>query len=113
MLASSIAGALSGATVAAIFRGPSNVIPGVIVFSAFGAIGQVTYNAAQQPRATESSENTELNLLQRIGQSRFVPFTVLSDEEYEATLKEKLVRIEAQVALLDDDIKRLEAQEPE
>ena len=35
---------------------------------------------------------------------------VLSDEEYEKVLKEKLVRVEAEIALIDEDIVKLKSQ---
>lgn len=35
---------------------------------------------------------------------------VLSDEEYEKVLKEKLVRVEAEIALIDEDIDKLKSQ---
>lgn len=35
---------------------------------------------------------------------------VLSDEEYEKVLREKLVRVEAEIALIDEDIDKIQSQ---
>lgn len=43
--------------------------------------------------------------------SKWSPITRLSDEDYEKTLQEKLLRIEADIALIDDDIQALRAGE--
>ena len=45
---------------------------------------------------------------------RYSPVKVLSDDEYEAMLRERLVRVEAEMALLDEEVERLKRmREPE
>ncbi len=46
-------------------------------------------------------------MLLRMVTSRFSPMKVLSDAEYEAMLKEKLIRVDAELAVLDEDLAKL------
>jgi hypothetical protein len=88
------------------------VIPGFITCSLFGFLGQSLLNKVQQRNADRkptARDNT--NILQRIANSRFTPVKSLSNEEYEDMLKEKLIRIEADIALIDEDLALLRTQE--
>ena len=49
--------------------------------------------------------------MERLIAMKWSPVTKLSDEQYENMLKEKLVRIEAEIALIDDDVARLKGQD--
>ena len=42
--------------------------------------------------------------------SKYSPMKVLSDEEYEKVLREKLVRVDADIALVNEDIKKMRSQ---
>jgi len=109
--ASAIAGAVGGAA-GGLLRGRRNVLPGAIMFALFGATGQVVYNMAdarnsersQAPEEERDLKNSWLN-------SKWSPMKVLSDAEYEAMLQEKLLRINAQIALVDENIEALRIQE--
>lgn len=46
--------------------------------------------------------------LQRLADSKWVPLKSLSDDDYRGILNEKLLSIEAEVALLDEKIQELE-----
>lgn len=46
--------------------------------------------------------------LQRLADSKWVPLRSLSDDDYRGMLNEKLLSIEAEVALLDEKIQELE-----
>lgn len=43
--------------------------------------------------------------------SKYSPLTFLSDKEYETILEEKLLRVEAEIAVVDDNIKELRDNE--
>ena len=43
--------------------------------------------------------------------SKYSPLTFLSDKEYETILEEKLLRLEAEIAVVDDNIKELRDNE--
>lgn len=50
--------------------------------------------------------------MQRMADSKWIPLRSLSDEEYRGMLGEKLLSIEAEIALLDDKIEELEKSRP-
>ncbi len=68
-------------------------------------LGQGAYNSFQA-----SAEETERKLPygQRILDSRWVPLKRLSDEDYVGMLNEKTVRIEAEIAIIDEKIAALQ-----
>ncbi|KAH8599834.1 hypothetical protein B0O99DRAFT_611169 [Bisporella sp. PMI_857] len=104
------AGAASG-LVGGALRGRKNIIPGTIMFALFGATGQVIYNMADDRNsvsktALPAKEHSWLN-------SRWSPMKVLTDKEYEDMLREKLLGVNAEIALLDESIDALRAQETE
>ncbi|OCK80734.1 hypothetical protein K432DRAFT_416509 [Lepidopterella palustris CBS 459.81] len=115
--ASTIAGGITGGALAALLRGRRNIIPGVIMFTIFGYVGQSIYDVVDARKTREHKEkmqhsgiNEQPNFIQRITKSRWSPVKVLSDEEYESMLNEKLLRIEADIALIDENIEHLKQQ---
>jgi len=109
--ASAIAGGVGG-TAGGLLRGRGNIIPGAIVFAVFGAVGQALYNRAdaQNSELAEKGESEKKNSFLN---SKWSPMKVLSDSEYENMLREKLLRVNAQIALVDENIEALRAQELE
>jgi len=106
--ASAIAGGVGG-TAGGLLRGRRNVIPGAIMFTIFGATGQALYNVAdaRKSRLVESGEKPKNSWLD----SKWSPVKVLTDTEYENMLQEKLLRVNAEIALIDENIEALRAQE--
>ncbi len=82
------------------------------MFALFGATGQVVYNMADA-RNSDFSPSPERDLKDSWLNSKWSPMKVLSDTEYEAMLQEKLLRINAQIALVDESIEALRNQERE
>lgn len=124
--ASTLAGAITGGSVAALTSklpesptealltrragGRKNIVPGVIMFSLFGAVGQAIANMLDKRHVEEASNNTkkdQSNFLQHLARSRFSPMTSLSDDDYAHMLKEKILRAEAEIALIDERIEHL------
>ncbi|KAL9639702.1 MAG: hypothetical protein Q9204_000992 [Flavoplaca sp. TL-2023a] len=121
------AGALSG--------GRGNVLPAMIMFSLFGFAGQYIYNAldarhhsslgepsiptmqikpsskADYETSTMQAAKPEEPLWKRALNSKWSPMKVLSDEQYEKILREKLLRVEAELAIVDDDIEKVKQRE--
>ncbi|KAK3302284.1 uncharacterized protein B0T15DRAFT_299655 [Chaetomium strumarium] len=95
--ASTVAGGVAG-TVAGMLRGPRNILPGALMFSLYGAGGQVFANwwAARAPTNSHGGFWSKYN-----------PITRLSDQDYEKILEEQLLRVEADIAITDDRIKEL------
>lgn len=82
------------------------------MFSIFGFAGQALYNSydkSAQPVSPDAPP--QRNFLQRLADRKWTPFTVLTDAEYEDMLKEKLLRIEAELSVVDDRIAELKVKD--
>ncbi|KAF3769575.1 hypothetical protein M406DRAFT_248692 [Cryphonectria parasitica EP155] len=103
--ASALGGAVSGMTVGGIMRGTRNILPAALVFSLLGGGGQFAVNkwTGSSDAPTEKKSDNWF--------AKFSPMKRLSDQEYEAILEEKLLRLEAEIAIIDEDIAALKAQE--
>jgi len=79
-----------------------------VVFAIVGALGQKIYNLADSRKQAVNSDihgrNSWLN-------SRWSPVKVLSDDEYEKLLQEKLLRVDAEISLLDESIQAVKDEE--
>lgn len=88
------------------------MVPGIIMFSLFGLIGQVVFNrvdakhSASESVGLDNASHAE-SIGRRLATSRWTPVKVLSDEEYESMLRERLLRVNAEIAIIDEDIERL------
>lgn len=82
------------------------------MFSVFGAAGQALYNSADA-RKSELAQAPENDKKNSWLNSKWSPMKVLSDSEYENMLREKLLRVNAEIALVDESIEALRAQERE
>jgi predicted house-cleaning noncanonical NTP pyrophosphatase (MazG superfamily) len=80
------------------------------MFAIFGAAGQAIYNRADA-RNSELAEKGGFDKKKSILNSKWSPMKVLSDSEYENMLREKLLRVNAQIALVDENIETLRAEE--
>jgi hypothetical protein len=87
------------------------VLPGTIMFAVFGAAGQAIYNrsAAQNASLPQTAPNSGEKFSWM--NSKWSPMKVLSDAEYEEMLQEKLLHVNAEIALVDENIEALRAQE--
>lgn len=92
--------------------GPRNILPGAIMFALFGAGGQALYNSADA-RNLAQVDAPEKDLKQSWLNSKWSPMKVLSDKEYEEMLREKLLRVNAEIALVDENIEALRVQNQE
>ena len=85
--------------------GPKNIVPGMIFFSLFGGAGQLAANAINW------NTNPEESATEGFLKSKWSPVTFLTDDEYQKILEEKLLRVDVEIALVDDNIKELRAAE--
>ncbi|KAF6222081.1 hypothetical protein HO133_001167 [Letharia lupina] len=121
LTASTFAGGITGGTIGGLFRGPRNVIPGTIMFTLFGYIGQTVYDAldarhtaqvaSEAQAAAEGKKADRKRFWEWFAEMKWSPLTVLSDEDYGNMLKEKLLRVEAEIALVDEEVDRLRREE--
>ncbi|KAJ5098115.1 hypothetical protein N7532_005116 [Penicillium argentinense] len=106
---STLCSGLSGGVVTRLMGG--RLVPGLVIFSILGFGGQSVFNkvdAWQMGRAQTLSKP----FAQRMAESKWIPFRHLSDEEYRNMLNEKLLSVEAEIALLDEKIEELESIRP-
>lgn len=75
------------------------------MFSIFAGAGQGIVNMLQQKEEVEKKEQS--NFLQRLSRSRYSPMTSLSDDEYARMLREKILRVDVDIALIDEKIEKL------
>ncbi|KAF1921462.1 hypothetical protein BDU57DRAFT_510275 [Ampelomyces quisqualis] len=115
--ASTIAGAFTGFSLGFLYRGPRNVIPGTIMFTLYGWGGQHGYNFLDKRNSQALQEQADLKasgdwkpkdtLMQRFAKSKWSPMSILTDEQYESILQEGLLKVEADIALIDDKIEEI------
>ncbi|RDW79262.1 uncharacterized protein DSM5745_06114 [Aspergillus mulundensis] len=103
--ASTVSGGLAGGAVTRLMGG--RFIPGLVVFSLCGYLGQVSYNAIDEWQLEQAGKPSK-PLLTRMAESKWIPLKSLSDDEYRGILSEKLLTIEAEIALIDDKIEELQ-----
>lgn len=78
--------------------GPRNIIPGVLFFSTLG--GSTTY-LSQKFQGREVKERTSILA------SKWSPLRKLTDQEYEKLLEEKILKLDAEIAIINDNIAAL------
>jgi len=106
LVASGVGGCLAGAVGGAL-RSRANILPGAIVVGIMGLVGQAGVHGVQRNNSNTFEREP---LIQRL--MRWLPFKPLSDDEYEGILREKLLRIEAEISILDDEIDELRTADP-
>ncbi|KAM7202282.1 hypothetical protein V8F20_004449 [Naviculisporaceae sp. PSN 640] len=104
--ASALAGAFAG-TMGGLVRGPKNILPGALMFTLLGAGGQKAVNSYYRRQAENEKFKQEGKGFLA---SKWSPVTKLSDEDYEAILKEKLLQIEVEMSFIDEEINKVKAQ---
>ena len=120
LAASSYAGGVTGGLVGGVLRGRRNVIPGTLMFTLFGFLGQTMYNRldvrhteqiALETKITEDGrKQRDRGFWGRIAEMKWSPMKSLSDEDYETILRERLLRVDADIALLDEKMDRLKEE---
>lgn len=107
---SSLAGGISGGVIAFLTRGRRNVLPATLMWSLTAGLGQLGYNrytSEHMGRQATTPENLWTNLAKR----SWFPMKVLSSEEYAEMLREKMLKVDVEIALLDDRIAALSQQQ--
>ncbi|KAL5347629.1 hypothetical protein ACLOAV_007038 [Pseudogymnoascus australis] len=103
--ASAIAGGVSGG-IGGLLRSRRNVLPGTLIFATFGALGQAAYNYADSREGRKEGEGEKGGWLD----SRWSPVKALSDEEYGKILEERMLKLEAEIALIDESIREVKKE---
>lgn len=106
--ASTFAGTFTGALVGSVQGGRGSVLPGAVLFGLSGFLGQHGYElliSRQQDRASEATGRA--GFLQRLASTKLSPMKALSNEEYAAMLREKVLQLDVEIAMIDDNIRNL------
>lgn len=106
--ASAISGGITGGVVGLLVRGRANVVPGTIMFAIFGAAGQHFYSGWSAPTDRQPKEN----FWKRMSDKSWTPFKMLTNDEYSDMLKEKMLKVDVEIAILDDKIAALRTRMP-
>lgn len=77
-----------------------------MVFTVFGAAGQGFANQVHEWKRQRAGAEDSSWL-----SSKWSPLRKLSDEEYEKIMSEKMLKVEAEIALIDDKIAELREEE--
>ena len=120
MHASTLAGGITGGAIGGLVRGRRNVIPGTIIWMVFGYAGQRIYNTLDEKHSEEitgaaeeeaKASNQERGFWDRIAEMKWSPMKKLSDEDYADTLREKVLGLEAQITLVDEEMERVRKED--
>ncbi|KAI9758648.1 MAG: hypothetical protein M4579_002959 [Chaenotheca gracillima] len=89
--------------------GRRHVIPGATTHSIVGLVGQATYSHVKADTIDSGGAKPQHKnpIWVRLLSSKWSPTKVLTDEEYEAILQEKLLRVNADIAIVDENIRNL------
>ncbi|KAL3467801.1 hypothetical protein BJX64DRAFT_123421 [Aspergillus heterothallicus] len=104
---STVSMAIAGSSVTKLLNNRVLIIPSAIIFSLCGCIGQASYNAIDNWQLGQANVPSK-PFLDRVAESKWIPLKSLSDDEYRHILSEKLLTIEAEIALIDDKIEELQ-----
>ncbi|KAI5840239.1 hypothetical protein DFP73DRAFT_559286 [Morchella snyderi] len=116
---SGAAGAIAGGFVAFVLGKPRSSLPGALVWGLIGLSGQTVYNVADARHTNsvlkekEPEQTRAFSFWDRAMRSRWSPVTRLTAEEYEEMLKGKLLALEADLAIADEEIAKLETMRME
>lgn len=105
LLYSTVAGAVAGG-VGGSLRSRANIAPGMLVMGTVGLGGTAIVKAVySSPQLFE----TRKPILARLAETSWWPLRSLSDEEYKHELSEKALALEAEIAIIDENIAALRA----
>jgi hypothetical protein len=100
MICSGLAGSFAGMVGGAI-RGPRNIVYGAAALGLLGLGGQVGFSALSTMADAPPEKRP---LLDRLSDSKWWPLKSVPDEDYEYELTEKIVGVEAEIAIIDEKI---------
>lgn len=105
IIASSIAGATAGGVGGAL-RSRRNILPGMLFFGLAGAVGQKVVDMRDSKEDVEGEKGSGFGWMN----GKWSPVKVLTDQEYEVMLREKILRVDADIAIVDESISAVKEQ---
>lgn len=85
---------------------------GVLGGTLVGYVGQKGYNSLDRrnTQAIATPATPKDPLWRRMVNSKYSPMSVLTNKQYEELLQEKLLRVDTEIAIIDDDIAKLRTE---
>lgn len=85
---------------------------GVFGGTLVGYVGQKGYNSMDRKntQAIKTPVAPKEPLWRRMVNSKYSPMSVLTNKQYEEILQEKLLRVDTEIAIIDDDIAKLQKE---
>ena len=124
LTASTISGGLAGGSILAIAGGRRAFVPGTLVYALMGFAGQSAFIWANERHARSAEidgiqkdgeavgrEELKGGWIDRVAGMKWTGLTKLSNEEYAGMLAEKVLKIDAQIAIIDEQIEKLKVEE--
>ncbi|KAK6535141.1 hypothetical protein TWF694_001619 [Orbilia ellipsospora] len=112
-----LTGAAAASTAAiwgAVIGGRRHAIPGFLVFGITGSAAQLVYNIIDSNKKNDTAtdqvhmeQNSKGGIISQILTSQNNPIRLLTKEEYIQKLQEKQLVLDADIALVDEEIERL------
>lgn len=72
-----------------------------------GIAGQGCYNITSA--TNQSASSPRRSIMQQLTESKWMPMKALSDQQYDEMLQQKLLRIDVEIAMIDEKIAGLKA----
>jgi hypothetical protein len=72
-----------------------------------GFAGQGGYNMVSAAQKSDSIPRR--SIIQQLAESKWVPLKALSDQQYEELLQQKLLKVDAEISIIDENISTLKA----
>lgn len=82
------------------------------MFSLFGFLGQTAYNRLSVKSEIVRDESKQ-GFWRRMSEKSWSPVKVMNDQEYAEMLKEKMLKVDAEISIVDDKIAALRKQQEE
>lgn len=89
------------------------MIPGAFMGSLLGLSGQWVLNRFDKQPAPASKAAKPPGPWQKVADSGWMPIQSLSDDKYADMLKERQLKLQAEISVIDDDIIRLRKMKEE
>ncbi|KAK3680294.1 hypothetical protein LTR78_000672 [Recurvomyces mirabilis] len=107
---STLAGGLSGTLLAGLTRGRNSLLPAAIMWSLTGGVGQAAYTKWESKTIEDVSSERSKGFWERIAAKSWSPMKFISNEDYADMLREKVLKLDVEIAVIDDRIEALKAE---
>jgi hypothetical protein len=109
VLVSAVSGVSSFSLAGALVRGRRGIIPGAVIGTVLATSGQLYMNWVEAARRAQELSQTEPEpIMKRVLKSKWSPLRIITDEDHASMLEEKALKAEAEIAVIDEELKKLQ-----